>query len=89
MEQLKNANERIQFRTTPNDKALLQQAAELSGFRNLSDFVRWCAINKAREVIPKEVHELSALDSAKVAEYLLSNPEANQALRDLMQNKDK
>lgn len=88
-QELNRAVERIQFRTTMGDKALLRQAADLSGFRNLSDFVRWCAINKAREVVPSPNRQLSDAESLRVAEYFLSDPTPNEELKKIIsQNKN-
>lgn len=74
-------SERLQARVTPPVKALLQQAADLSG-RSLSDFL----VSSAREVAEKTIREhriitLTAEESLVFANEILNPSPPNEKLR--------
>jgi uncharacterized protein (DUF1778 family) len=72
--------ERLEARITPEQKALLQQAARLQG-RRLTDFVVASAQAAAEATIREHQIVLSARDSALLVEALLNPPEPNEHLR--------
>lgn len=73
--------ERLEARISPEQKALFQRAAELTG-RSLTDFVVSSAQAAAEETIRShEVITLSVRDSVAFVEALLSPPEPNEHLR--------
>ena len=73
--------ERLAARLTPEQKALLQRAADLQG-RSLSDFVLDSAQRAAEEVIRSyEVMTLTARESRALVEALLNPPAPNERLR--------
>ncbi len=75
------ARGRLAARINPEQKELLQRAADLQG-RSLSDFVIESAQRAAEEVIREhEVITLSARDSRAFAEALLNPPPPNERLR--------
>lgn len=75
--------ERIEARVTTEEKALVQQAAALTG-SSLTDFIMRSAIEAAAETIRShQVIRLAVEDSAAFAEALLNPPEPNEHLRAL------
>jgi uncharacterized protein (DUF1778 family) len=73
--------ERLEARITPEQKALLQRAADLTG-RSLTDFVVSSAQAAAEEAIERQhVINLSARDSLIFAEAILNPAEPNENLR--------
>ncbi len=73
---------RLEARVTPEQKALLQRAADLSG-QSLTDFVVAAAQDAARRTVETpEVIRLSAEDSKRFVELLLNPPAPNEALRE-------
>ena len=83
---------RIQFKSTPEEKQFLMDAAKSYGFRNLSEFIRVSAFEKARAYMQNQAVQynrtLSKDDSMQVAQDLINPPEPNQKLIDLI-NKQK
>ncbi|MDP2660838.1 MAG: DUF1778 domain-containing protein [Dehalococcoidia bacterium] len=73
--------ERLEARITPEQKALFQRAASLTG-RSLSDFVIGSAQEAASEAIRShQIMELTARESEAFALALISPPEPNEPLR--------
>ena len=73
--------ERLEVRASPEQKALLQYAAELEG-RSLSDFVIRSAERAAQQLVRKRrVIKLSAADSVSFVEALLNPQTAGAELR--------
>jgi len=73
--------ERLEARVTPEVKAVIQRAADLTG-RSLTDFLVSSAQAVAEDTIrTHEVIRLSARDSAILIEALLNPPEPNEKLR--------
>ena len=81
MEQITETKiERLQARLTPDQKALIQQAAELEG-RSLTDFVVSAAATTAKKVIEDtNILRLSMSDQQAFAEALSNPPKATGAL---------
>lgn len=81
MEQITETKvERLQARLTPDQKALIQQAAELEG-RSLTDFVVSAAATTAKQVIEDtNILRLSIADQKAFAEALSNPPKAKGAL---------
>lgn len=78
--QAQTRSERIEARTTPDVLSLVRRAAELQG-RSVSDFVVSAAEQAARAAIADEhVLRLSAEDSRRFVEALLSPPEPTPAM---------
>ena len=72
--------ERLEARLSPEQKALLQQAADLQG-RSLTDFVLSSAQAAAEETIRANQIVLTARDSTAFVEALLNPPAPNERLR--------
>lgn len=85
---------RIQIRTTEEEKAYFEQAAQRCGFKSLSEFIRVSAHEKARRDLkefpessyrtPTEPSHLSGKDSAMVMELLLKDQAPNALLKSLL-----
>jgi uncharacterized protein (DUF1778 family) len=79
----KTKRERLEARISPEQKALFQRAADLSG-RSLTEFVVSSVQAAAEEAIERhQVIRLSARDSLIFAEAILNPAEPNEALRQL------
>ena len=75
------ATARIDIRCSKEQRALIDRAVELSG-RKLTDFVLEAVQRAAVETIKDfEVMQLTARDSAVLAEALLGPPQPNTRLR--------
>ncbi len=73
--------ERLDARVTPEQKALIQRAAQLSG-RTLTDFMIASLQEAAERVIRShDVITLSVRGSEAIAQALLEPPNPNDALR--------
>jgi uncharacterized protein (DUF1778 family) len=73
--------ERLEARISPEQKALFQRAADLTG-RSLTDFVVSSVQAAAEEAIERhQVIRLSARDSLIFAEAILNPAEPNEHLR--------
>lgn len=73
--------ERLEARISPEQKALIQRAADLEG-RSLTDFVVSSVQAAAEETIERhQVIRLSARDSLIFAEAILNPAEPNEHLR--------
>ncbi|MDE3076279.1 MAG: DUF1778 domain-containing protein [Chloroflexota bacterium] len=73
--------ERLEARLTPEQKALLQRAADLSG-RTLTEFVISSAQSAAEETIrTHQIIELTVRESEQLANALLNPVPPNERLR--------
>lgn len=74
---------RLELRVAPDEKAVIERAAELSG-SSTTDFVRSTMLAAAREEIRRqEVIELTMEGSRVFVEALIDPPEPNENLRAL------
>ncbi|MFO1259283.1 MAG: DUF1778 domain-containing protein [Gammaproteobacteria bacterium] len=86
---------RVQFRTTEEEKLFFEMTARRCGFKNLSEFLRVSAYEKARREFPEqespifEARQLSAQASKVVANAIINPPEANENLQALFSSKKK
>jgi len=92
-ESKKDPEIRVQFRTTQEEKAFFEDTAHRCGFKNLSEFLRVSAHEKARRefphsqaeyITPTKPRRLSAKASRIVAESLLNPPKPNAKLKALL-----
>jgi uncharacterized protein (DUF1778 family) len=73
--------ERLEARITPEQKALFQRAADMSG-RTLTDFVVTSLETAAEDIVGSpNIITLSARDSIAFVEALLNPPEPSERLR--------
>jgi uncharacterized protein (DUF1778 family) len=80
----------INMRASGQEKALLQRAAEIAGFSNLTNFIMTAARQEATRVLSdSNVSYLSGKDFDRVNNLLAEPPLPNVALSDLLgQKKD-
>ena len=79
------ATEAIHMRITPQIKALLQQAAVLSGYTSLTGFISHIATQEAKKIIRQEDATLISDESMDYVLNLLKNPPIpNENLKALM-----
>ncbi len=82
MAQAQTKTERLEARITPEQKALFQRAADLSG-RSLTDFIIGSLQAAAEETIRShQIIRLTAEESAAFADALLNPPPPNEQLQD-------
>lgn len=77
---------RLDLRVSPDDKALIQQAAEAEGLSQ-TDFILSCVKAEARRIVHDyEVMRLSEQDREIFIEAFLNPPEPNARLRQAADN---
>ncbi len=82
MAQPQTKTERLEARITPEQKALFQRAADLSG-RSLTDFIIGSLQAAAEETIRShQIIRLTAEESAAFVDALLNPPPPNEPLQD-------
>jgi uncharacterized protein (DUF1778 family) len=75
-------NARFDARLSMDKKLVIEKAAMLAGYRNLSDFVVSTVYEKARDIIQKSESILvSQRDSELFFQALVNPPEPNEALK--------
>ncbi len=75
-------NERVEARLTPEDKKLLQRAADLTG-RSLSEFVLDSARRAAEEaILSRQVIDLTLRDAEVIMAALLNPPKPTEEHRE-------
>lgn len=84
----KKLDERIQLRTSREEKQLLQLACELQGFRNLTAFIMNTMLHECKKVLKEhgDLH-LSKRDSTMVIDALTNPPKPNTKLLKLLKDK--
>lgn len=76
------ANDRIDLRISKENKDLIKYAAEISGFKTVSDFIITLAKSEAKRIIQEENKLLRSMeDKILFVETLLHPPQPNQALK--------
>ncbi len=79
----------INMRSTEQEKLLLQKAAELAGFSNLTNFIMTAARKEATRVLSDMHVSYIPARAWQEATTLIENPpEPNQALKKLLNKKD-
>ncbi len=75
-------NDRIDVRISKEQKELIKYAAELSGFKSLSEFIVFHIQAKANNIIKESNTILNTIEDKKIfLEALLNPPEPNEALK--------
>lgn len=81
------ANDRIDIRISKENKDLIKYAAEISGFKTVSEFIISLAKNEAKRIIKEESKLLKTLDDKVLfVETLLNPPAPNKALKSALDN---
>lgn len=75
-------NERIDICISKVNKDLIKYAAEISGFKTVSEFIVSLAKNEAKRIIEEETKLLKSMDDKVLfVETLLNPPAPNKALK--------
>lgn len=80
----KPLNDRINLRTSTDEKSLFQRACELAGFRDLTTFIVTTMRRESVKLLRENTQLLSARDRDIVLGALESPPKANKHLQELM-----
>jgi|SRR5690606_28875103 len=80
-------NDRIDIRISKENKDLIKYAAEISGFKTISEFIVSLAKNEAKRIIEEETRLLKSMDDKVLfVETLLNPPAPNKALKSALDN---
>ena len=80
-------NDRIDIRISKENKDLIKYAAEISGFKTVSEFIVSLAKNEAKRIIEEETKLLKSIDDKVLfVETLLNPPAPNKALKSALDN---
>jgi len=75
-------NDRIDVRISKEHKELIKYAAEISGFKTVSEFIVTLAKKEAKRIIEEENKLLKSIDDkVLLVETLLNPPAPNDALK--------
>lgn len=75
-------NDRIDVRISKENKELIKHAAEISGFKSISDFIVYMTINEAQRMMEDEAQIVKSIeDKILIVETLLNPPAPNQELK--------
>ncbi|WP_149915387.1 type II toxin-antitoxin system TacA family antitoxin [Sphingobacterium cavernae] len=81
------ATDRIDIRISKENKDLIKYAAEISGFKTVSEFIVSLAKNEAKRIIEEETRLLKSMDDKVLfVETLLNPPTPNKALKSALGN---
>jgi len=81
------ATDRIDIRISKKNKELIKQAAELSGFKTVSEFIISLAKQEAIRIIEEDARLLkSKEDKILFVETLLNPPSPNEAFKAALNN---
>lgn len=69
-------NDRIDFRISRNQKELIKYASELRGFKNLSEFIIYCANTEANKIISEHNIVLKTYEDQLLFVNTILNPPA-------------
>lgn len=79
-------NDRIDIRISKENKDLIKYAAELSGFKSVSEFIVSLAKNEAKRIIEEENRLLKSIDDkVHFVETLLNPPVPNKDLKSALE----
>ncbi len=82
-------NDRIDIRISKENKDLIKYAAEISGFKTVSEFIVSLAKNEAKRIIEEETKLLKSMEDKVLFVETLQNPPApNKALKSALDNYD-
>lgn len=80
----KPLNDRINLRTSTDEKSLFQRACELAGFRDLTTFIVTTMRRESLKLLKDSTQLLSERDRDIVLDALASPPKPNKHLQALM-----
>ncbi len=75
-------NDRIDVRISKEQKEFVKYASEISGFKNLSEFVIYCINKQANEIILENNLILKSIEDKRVfVDAILNPPKPNDKLK--------
>ena len=78
--------DRIDIRISKENKDLIKYAAEISGFKTVSEFIVSLAKKEAKRIIEEETKLIKSIeDKTKFVEALLNPPAPNKALKSALE----
>ena len=77
-------NDRINLRTSTDEKSLFQRACELAGFRDLTTFIVTTMRRESLRLLKENTQLLSVRDRDTVLDALANPPKANKHLQELV-----
>lgn len=81
-------DDRIQIRTSNDEKTLLKLASEAAGFRNLTTFIMNTMINESKRILRDQGRQvLTERDTEIILNSLINPPAPNERLRKLLKIK--
>lgn len=81
------SNNRIDIRISSSQKELIKYAAELKGFKSVSEFVIHCANTEANKIIIENSKVINTIEDKKIfLEALLNPPSASSSLKNAQSN---
>lgn len=69
-------NDRIDVRISKEHKELIKYASEISGFKNLSEFIVFCMNTEANRIIKEHDQFLQSVEDKKIFIETILNPPA-------------
>jgi len=83
-------NDRIDVRISREQKEFIKYASELSGFKNLSEFIVFCVNTEAKKIISENSIVLNTIEDKKIfLNAILNPPTANTKLKRAQLNYNK
>ncbi|CAG5067846.1 hypothetical protein DYBT9623_00573 [Dyadobacter sp. CECT 9623] len=83
-------NDRIDVRISREHKELIKTASEISGFKNLSEFIIFCAKTEANRIISENDRFLRSTEDKRIfVEAILNPPAPGSQLKKALLNYDK
>lgn len=83
-------NDRIDVRISREQKEFIKYASELSGFKNLSEFIVYCINAEAKKIINENSIILNTIEDKKIfLNAILNPPKANAKLKKAQLNYNK
>lgn len=80
-------NDRIDVRISKEQKEFVKYASEISGFKNLSEFVIYCINKQANEIILENNLILKSIEDKRVfVDVILNPPKPNSKLKQAQSN---
>ncbi|MFC0184412.1 Uncharacterized conserved protein, DUF1778 family [Pseudarcicella hirudinis] len=80
-------NDRIDVRISKEQKELIKFASELSGFKNLTEFVVFCINKEANKIIIENNQVLKSIEDKKIfIDAILNPPQPNTKLKKAQSN---
>lgn len=81
--------DRIDVRISKEHKELIKHAAEISGFKTVSEFIVTLAKNEAKRIIEEDSRLLKTIENKVLfVETLLNPPKPNEHLKAVLKNYD-